>query len=668
MDSDAMVHSRERGPSLLSGHRIDYRSELNDQQFRAVIHRDGPLLVVAGAGSGKTRALVYRVAYLVESGIDPKSILLLTFTRKASREMMRRAATMVDERCMKVSGGTFHSFAAFLLRRHSHRRSHDGSFTIIDRSDAQDIIKLLLGRLGLKEERRRIPQAKTILDIVSRAVNRGTSRGDILNDEYPHFSEAEEIIERVAGAYESFKAEGFLMDYDDLLVECLRLLRDNEDVRIALSERYRYVMVDEYQDTNWLQAEIARLIVAEHHSIMVVGDDSQSIYAFRGARFENILDFPRLFPGCAVITLEQNYRSAQPILSLTNAIIEQAQKKYSKHLFSGIAGDGKPVYLRTSNEREQARFICQRVMELRDSGLPLSQMAVLFRSGWHSNALEVELVNRFIPYAKFGGLRFTEAAHVKDLMAFLRVSCNPSDTIAWFRCLTLHEGIGSRGAQSFIASIVTGKKGYAGLIDERVPSRKNAQALLRLYDLLSGLEGSPAQILRMILSYYRPLLEATYDDYHRRWNDLETLTRIAEGYENLEDLLNDLTLEPPESDPQNLGGEGEQDHLVLSTIHSAKGLEWNTVFLINLVDGCLPSSYACVREEDLEEERRLFYVACTRAARSLYLLSPEIEYSRSYGSGASSLGFSKPSRFVEEMDNFRELTEEWVIDRNGTCR
>jgi DNA helicase-2/ATP-dependent DNA helicase PcrA len=647
-----------------AGHlRIDYENELNEQQYDAVRNINGPHLVIAGAGSGKTRALVYRVAYLVEHGVDPRQILLLTFTRKAAQEMMRRASSMLDDRCMAVAGGTFHSFAAVVLRKYGEWLGYAPSFSIIDRSDSEDIVAMMRSELGITTKNRRFPKKKTTLDIISRAVNTGRTYGDIILEDYPQFIDAEGDIREIAKRYRSYKVSKSIMDYDDLLVNLRDLLRDHEGVRNEVASQYRYIMVDEYQDTNAMQAQIVRLLASEHGNVMVVGDDSQSIYSFRGANFKNIIDFPAVFPGCTVTTMEQNYRSAQPILFLTNRIIENAREKYSKELFSHIDGRQKPVYLRARSERDQALFVCQRVLELLDDGVPLSDIAVLFRSGWHSNALEIELNNRGIPYVKYGGLKFVESAHVKDMSSLLRVVFNPSDVLGWYRVLRLHEGIGGKTAGDITREIVDNRAGFKGLVDSRYADRKYSGELKKLYDVIDRVASSdctPAEEVRIMLEYYLPLLERIHDDYKKRVNDLESLIHIAGHYETMEQFLTDLSIEPPDSvQDEAADGSGK---LVLSTVHSAKGLEWDSVFVINLVDGYFPSSYSFYRDDDIEEERRLFYVAATRAKRHLYLIAPEVDYpARGYGY-VSRYAVPEPSRFITELGDLEELTEQWVLE------
>jgi len=644
---------------------IDYKGELNPQQFKAVTNINGPQLVIAGAGSGKTRTLIYRVAYLVENNIDPSSILLLTFTRKASQEMMRRAANMLDSRCSKVSGGTFHSFSNYILRKYAPVIQFTPNFNVVDRGDSEDIINVIRTELGLNKKEKRFPRKGTIMGIISKAVNKCSDIARVLESDYPHFAENLPDIIQIAQKYKEYKHQQQVMDYDDLLVYLRDLLRDNEQIRWKISDTYRYIMVDEFQDTNKLQAEIAAHLACRHQNIMVVGDDSQSIYSFRGANFRNIMDFPQNFPGTLVTTLEQNYRSTKPILDLTNAIIENAYEKYSKTLFSEIPGTEKPIYLETRDEAEQGEFIAQRVLELREEGVPLNKIAVLFRAAWHANELELELKNRNIPYVKYGGIKFAEAAHIKDIISFMRVMHNPYDEIAWMRILLLLEGIGPGFAARIIASVLKLEGELKGLIDKEFEKKKFYLSLMELYNTLARLKKSalsPGEKLEKVVEYYQPLFKIQYDDYQRREKDLESLVRIAVRYTSMEQMLTEMVLEPPDTSQVDVEATGaDKEKLVLSTIHSAKGLEWHSVFLIHLVDGFFPSSRSIDNAEEIEEERRLFYVAATRAQQNLYLLSPQLE-APSWGFQHQGYGFSEPSRFISEIDNFDGLTDSWALE------
>ncbi len=645
---------------------IDYKNELNPQQLEAVVNIDGPVLVIAGAGSGKTRTLVYRVAYLVENDIPPESILLLTFTRKASQEMMRRAASILDERCSRVSGGTFHSFANKILRRYAAAFGMKSSFTIVDRSDAEDIIQVIRTRLGLNKKDRRFPKKGTIIDVISKSLNKCTTIEKALLQDYPQYDQESAEIEKIARMYNEYKKEKQVMDYDDLLVKLRDLLKENPQITGKICQDYQYIMVDEFQDTNILQAEIADLLAGTQKNIMVVGDDSQSIYSFRGANFKNIMNFPNRYDHCKVITLEQNYRSTQPILELTNAIIEHAEEKFSKNLFSELEGTQKPVYVETADEEEQSVFVTQRILELREEGVPLSNISVLFRASWHANELEVELKKRNIPYAKFGGMKFAEAAHIKDVMSFLRIMHNRSDEMAWMRVLVMFEGVGPKSAEAIFNRIQQGSASFDGLLAKEFHKRKYFNSLASLHKMLNDTmrpEYLPTQQLDAVLKFYQPLFQLLYEDHKRRFNDLESLTRLSARYKSLERMLTDLVLEPPDHYQSGAtAGDEEDEKLILSTIHSAKGLEWHSVFIIHLVDGHFPSLRSLDSSESIEEERRLFYVAATRAKQNLFMVKPELE-SRSWNHFEGDyLSFAEPSRFISEIQDFDILTEGMMLE------
>jgi DNA helicase-2/ATP-dependent DNA helicase PcrA len=634
---------------------INYKEELNPAQYDAVTHINGPLLVIAGAGSGKTRTLVYRVSYLIENEIAPQSILLLTFTRKSASEMMRRASVVLDNRCLSVSGGTFHSFANLTLRRYAPLIGLRNNFTITDRSDAEGIISLIRTELGFAKKDKLFPKKSAILNIISKSINTYTSIEDIIYKDYPKYDEVGVDILAISNRYKQYKFEKSILDYDDLLIYLKQLLIEQAEVRIRLSRHYKYIMIDEYQDTNRIQADITSLLASEHGNVMAVGDDSQSIYSFRGANFRNILDFPTIFSDCKITTLEQNYRSTSPILRLTNEIIANTSEKYSKVLFTKITGSQKPVYIQTSNEYEQAAFIAQRILELRQVGINLNDIAVLFRSGSHSNILEIKLSNDNIPFVKYGGMKFTEASHIKDVVAFLRIIFNPMDAISWHRILLLHDGIGAKSADNIIKEIIKDNIGHNGLLSPSLSAKKFRIELEKLYQFIDAfqlVEINPSDAILAVQKYYSPILEKNYDDPEKRINDLDSLIKIAERYNNIEQFLSDISLEPPDNTINN-----NNERLVLSTIHSAKGLEWNTVFVIHLVEGYFPSIYNLGNSKELDEERRLFYVACTRAKENLYLLSPEIEYRRYNYTESSST-----SRFITEIDTFNELSEQWALN------
>ena len=642
---------------------LDYVQALNQQQLAAVTAGDGPALVIAGAGSGKTRTLVYRVAYLIDRGIDPATILLLTFTRKAAQEMLKRAGLLIGTRSERVCGGTFHSVANILLRRHGRPVGLEPGFTILDRGDAEDLINLVRTQLGLSEKDKRFPRKGTIAEIFSKCENTLQSLEDVVLDEFVHFSEHLEDLEKLKRAYDSAKRQRQLLDYDDLLVKLRQLLSEKETVCRTVSEHYRHILVDEYQDTNRLQADLIRKLASTHDNVMVVGDDSQSIYAFRGATFRNIMDFPALFPGATVYKLEENYRSTQPILNLANEIIQGAVEKYSKCLFTRKLDGPLPVLVQAAGENAQSRFVAQKILELREEGVPLDEISVLFRSSFHSFDLEIELSRRDLPFVKRGGFKLIETAHVKDLLAHLRVMDNPLDAVSWNRVLLLVEGVGPRKAQGLIVSFLNTDRPLDVLRQMGGRSSRGLKDLARMLEETAHASAmTPAEQVNEVYGYYLPILKEQYDDYPKRIRDLEHLYTIAEGYSKLDEFLSDLALEPPDESMVDVEAIGRDDErLVLSTIHSAKGLEWQCVFVIWVVDGRFPSAYSFMTEEELEEERRLFYVAVTRAKRHLYLSYPINVYDKSTG-----LVLSKPTRFLDEVSP--GLLETWALVEEGESR
>jgi len=630
--------------------KIDYQKELNPAQFEAARSTEGQYLVIAGAGSGKTRTLVYRVAYLVEKGVRPDEILLLTFTRKAAEEMLRRASLLLDERCQKVSGGTFHSFANATLRKYARLIGIANNFTIMDRSDSEDAVNLVRAQMGFNKMDKRFPRKRAIAEIISISVNKSEAIEDVVYDEYPQFMEWTDEIEKINKGYKEYKYSKSLLDYDDLLVYLKDLLVKHDDVRLALANKYKYIMVDEYQDTNKLQAYIVSLLACEHKNIMVVGDDSQSIYSFRGANFKNIMDFPAIFKGAKVITLEENYRSTQPILDMTNEVIRFAKEKFKKSLFTQRRGGKPPVFIDAKDENGQSRFIADKILELREEGVELGDIAVLFRSGWHSNDLEVELANRNIPFVKYGGQKFVEAAHIKDVIAYLRLASNRLDQVSYYRVLLLLKGVGPKTAERVIGELMAHKSGF-NIGPKFIDKIEGLKELLELLKETDAEKQSPADIIHVFLKYYQPLLKEKYDDFNKRLNDLDSLERIATRYKTLEQFLTDMALEPPEKNIIESGRRDKDDStLTLSTIHSAKGLEWHTVFVIYVAEGHLPSYLSLEDSEAIEEERRLFYVAVTRAKENLFLLKPRVDRSpRSYFDASGSV-FTSVSRFLEEGD------------------
>ncbi len=632
-----------------SGHfRIQYKAQLNASQYETITATEGPLLVIAGAGSGKTRTLTYRVARLVEEGVPPSSILLLTFTRKAAHQMLERATELLDSRCGNVAGGTFHSFGNSILRKYASPMGLNPGFAIMDRVDAEAAISILRKEIDAAAKHRSFPRKHTLANIFSRAVNKMITIEDVVYDDYPHLSSDLEAIVTLFTAYKRHKGEHQLLDFDDLLIYLQQLLKTHPDIRERISSSFRYIMVDEYQDTNKIQAEILYLLTGDNNNIMVVGDDSQSIYAFRGANFRNIMKFPEMFPGTRIIALEENYRSVQPILNLTNIIIEQAKEKYSKNLFTRKSGGSVPVLVEAQDENDQSVFIVDKIQQLCRQGIELNQIAVLFRAGFHSFDLELELNRSQLPFIKVGGFKFVESAHIKDVLAHLRVISSPKDRISWYRILLLIEKVGPVTAQKIYDAVIGEASGYTGLLTSKSKAVAGA-GLKRLKDLFSTIDIYSMPLEEMaeaIIEYYLPILKDRYDDHPKRAKDLEQLLAIMERYSNLEQFLTDMALEPPNTamgDTFTVETPAV-DRLVLSTIHSAKGLEWHTVFIIWALDGRFPSPHALHKEENLEEELRLMYVAATRARENLYFTYPTQVYDRSLG-----IVLDSPSRFIDMM-------------------
>lgn len=646
-------------------YKIDYEDKLNNAQLEAVTRQKGPMLVIAGAGSGKTRTLVYRAIRLIEDGINPENILLLTFTRKAAGEMLRRASRLLDDRCSNISGGTFHSFANMILRRYAKLIGFASNFSILDRKDAEDVIGLVRTNMGYHKSKERFPHKETISDIISKALNKDCPIEKVLKEGYPHFAQNSKDIKKIQKEYSSYKKNRSIMDYDDLLVYLEKLLSSNEEIRGKLSNFYRYIMIDEFQDTNKLQARIAYSLASNHKNIMVVGDDSQSIYSFRGANFKNIMDFPKKYKDARIIKLEQNYRSTQPILDFTNEIIRFAKESYRKTLYTKKEGEQKPVYIESQDDNYQSKFIVQRILELREEGVPLNDIAVLFRSSWHSMDLEIELMSHNIPFVKYGGLKFTEAAHIKDILAYLKVAYNPMDSVSWHRILLLIEGIGPQTASDLIGGIVDDGRGIDYLNESPHSNRKYSGDLEKLYSTLEMISGTKSPLsdkVKAVLGIYDPIMKEKYDDFNKRVNDVNSLEIIAQRYKELEDFLVDLTLEPlDERQTRTEPEDKDEDKLILSTIHSAKGLEWHTVFIISLIDGYIPSTYALFTAEDIEEERRLLYVAATRAKQNLYLVKPDIKsvggnyYERTYQK------LTEVSRFLSDGKILDDFVEKWAL-------
>ena len=637
---------------------INYEEQLNPAQYEAVSAVEGSYLVIAGAGSGKTKTLVYRVARLIELGYNPTSILLLTFTRKAAKEMMNRASILLDNRCSKINGGTFHSFANITLRKYAKAVGLENGFTILDQSDSEDVINLIRSQLNLGHLKKRFPNKSTIYNVLSLSVNTGRAVESILEEDLPHFVEYTNKFLDIQKVYQSYKRKNNLLDYDDLLVYLKNFLFDNSAATKSFLHSINFVMVDEYQDTNKLQAEIIQGLAQSKNNVMVVGDDSQSIYSFRGANFKNIMEFPKLFPDTKIIKLEENYRSTQEILNFANHIIEQAVEKYPKFLYTKKVGGELPGIISAANQNMQSRFITERILELREEGVPLNEIAVLFRSSYHSFDLEIELNKANIPYQKFGGMKFIETAHIKDVLAFLRVASNPNDFVSWYRILLLHEGIGPKKAQQIIDAINLGRISIS-IDPEHALTKKADDKIFNLFNLLHELHTKnqlPADKAELVIKYYEPIFVSKYDDFNKRKKDLEIFINIAEKYKSLESFLTDMALDPPQDSVADVEAtDKEKEILTLSTIHSAKGLEWHSVFIIHAADGFFPSSQSFEKLETLEEERRLMYVASTRAKQNLYVCYPMQIFDRYQG-----FTIAKPSRFIEGIDE--HTAEIWLLE------
>jgi DNA helicase II / ATP-dependent DNA helicase PcrA len=665
--------------------RIDYRGELNDQQYAAVTSPKGPALVIAGAGAGKTRTLTYRVAYLLEQGIPADRILLLTFTNKAAREMMQRVGDLLGNDAYVPWGGTFHSIGARMLRRHCELIGYKQDFTIMDREDAVDLLSTCIGESKIDIKATRFPKAKVLADIISLVVNKQCSMEALLERQFPYFAHLEDEMSKILKLYQERKRSNNMMDFDDLLVRWLYLLRSNAEVLEQYQRQFQFVLVDEYQDTNRIQSDLVDLIGARHQNVMVVGDDSQSIYSWRGAHFANIFEFPKRYGDAKVHKIEVNYRSTPEILNFANAVIRANTNQFAKQLEPARKPGMEPLVVVTNDAHEQAMFVAQRALELRDEGIELNEMAILYRSHFHAMELQMELTSRNIPFSITSGIRFFEQAHIKDVTAYIKLLVNSADELSFKRIVKLMPGVGAKGADKLwglfqmgiakaeppaqelppedpgsepdwtpFASLVPGLEACA----PKVP-KKTKEPWDQFHATIEQMEDPeirtsvPKMIRHVLDAGYEDYLQSEYSNYKNRQEDLEQLAVYAEQFETPEAFLTQLALETDMDPGKKQEVADDEERIRLSTIHQAKGLEFKVVFVIMLCEGLFPSERSTNDPESEEEERRLFYVASTRAMDELYLCYPLMRFAQR-GSGDL---YQTPSRFITELpaDVYEEL-------------
>jgi len=651
---------------------IDYAKELNEQQHAAVTAPPGPALVIAGAGSGKTRTLTYRVGYLLEQGIPADRILLLTFTNKAAKEMMRRVADLLSQEMPGLWGGTFHSIGNRILRLNAPRLGYQRDFTIMDRADARDLINACVAESKIDVKATRFPKAEVLADIFSLAVNMRQEVPKILDEHYGYFESLAPQITELQKSYAARKRATNAMDFDDLLELWLTLLKEHPDVLEQYQRRFQFILVDEYQDTNQLQSELIDLLGARHKNVMVVGDDAQSIYAWRGANFQNIMKFPERYSGAKVYKIETNYRSTPQILEVANAAIASNVRQFAKHLTPARKPGEKPVLLPCMTSSEQAAFVAQRVLELREEGVNMNEMAVLYRSHFHALELQLELTRRNIPFSITSGIRFFEQAHIKDVTGYIKLVNNPRDELSFKRIAQLLPGIGGKGAEKlwlkFSAALPANEAAPTDSALARalqscadaVP-KKAAVAWAQFVATISQLEakevrGNPSKMIRLVIEAgYDEYLQENYPNFSIRLDDVEQLAIFAQQFPDTSDFLSQLALLTNLESETEEAANKDTEQLRLSTIHQAKGLEFDVVFIIMLCDGMFPSARSLDTSDGEEEERRLFYVAITRARNELYLTYPLIRMMP----GGSGDAMQQPSRFLNEIP--RELLDEWNL-------
>ena len=663
---------------------IDYAAALNEQQHEAVTAPPGPALVIAGAGSGKTRTLTYRVAYLAEQGIPADRILLLTFTNKAAKEMMRRVSDLLGQELPGLWGGTFHSVGNRVLRLHADRLGYGRDFTILDRDDARHLISACLADSDIDVKVRRFPKAEVLAEVFSMSVNTHKAVAEVLAEQFDHFDELGEAVEVIEKSYLARKQAANAMDFDDLLSLWLKLLQEHADVRERYQRRFQFILVDEYQDTNKLQSDVIDLLAERNKNVMVVGDDAQSIYAWRGANYQNIFKFPERYPGTKIYKIETNYRSTPEILEVANAAIQANSQQYSKHLAPARKPGTKPALVVCGDSSQQAAFVAQRVLELRDEGINLKDMAVLYRSHFHALELQLELTKRNIPFSITSGIRFFEQAHVKDVTAYLKFVMNPRDELSFKRIVQLLPGIGGKGAGKLWKDF-SGRMGSIGAVkgtphteiededragkgtqiaralqecSKSVPKKARVEwaQLTVTVSQLESQRGKASEMIQLVLEAgYKDYLEESYTNYASRVEDLQQLAVFALQFPTIEEFLTQMALLTNLEAEEDQSPKKDDEQLRLSTIHQAKGLEFDVVFLIMLCDGSFPSARSLETLEGEEEERRLMYVAITRARNELYLSYPLVRSTP--GGGGDFL--QQPSRFLKEIPI--ELMEEWNL-------
>jgi len=661
-----MSRSYQLHPSSGVGSAIDFAGSLNDQQLEAVSSPAGAHLVIAGAGSGKTRTLTYRVAWLLEQGYRPGEILLLTFTNKAAREMLERVNDLLPGASDGLWSGTFHSIGHRILRRHPEAVGFREGFTIMDREDQEELLESVVARLGLRTNDKRFPKGQVLAELISLGCNTGETLRTLLARRYRYFIDLEDQIAQVATAYEGRKKEVNALDFDDLLSKTHELLLTHPEIAAGYQRRFRAILVDEYQDTNRLQAGLIDTLAASHKHIMVVGDDAQSIYSWRGADFANILEFPKRYPDTVIHRIETNYRSVPQVLELANASILNNPRQFPKELRAvRKPAVTKPALVPLATNNEQASFIAQRVLELHDEGIAFREIAVLYRAHYHSMEIQLEFTRRGIPFGITSGLRFFEQAHIKDVAAFLKFAINPNDEVAFKRMVRLLPGIGSKTAENLwiqSAKLLEGGRIFSRLEKGCKTPSKAAGGWSQLVATLAqlapmGLPAPPSEMITIASSgLYDDYMQSKFANYEARRDDLNTLANYAKQFEQTDEFLAQLTLLGGTETSEVTGRDDEEDKVCLSSIHQAKGLEWQAVFLAWLTEGMFPGTRSMEDESALEEERRLFYVGVTRCKDELYLTYPELRLNAAYGEA-----FQRPSRFLEELPD--HLTERWEVAR-----